>query len=224
MGKSTVSFKMSQMFLNMKQFSVRVHSERLMQINSPLGKFIWEHIHIGQDFYMPNEIVAEIFTSFLEQLLPEDFLLIEGYPINEKQNKEMIKILDSYNRKIDGIILLSLDERQLCERIEKRRICRTCEREHGAGIPMEDPDGKCPFCGRELEVRQDDSFDKLVERMANFKRESDLILNSYGEDFIRKINSTYREEALSCILNYLEEISCGKIHKRDAFKEKNNNL
>lgn len=204
-GKSTLSFRMRKEWENMKQFSVRVYGKKILEMNNSLSKLLKEDAKNNKNMYMPDWLVLEIFANFLLSINPDDFLVIEGFPINREQNQGMLAKLNKISRKIDGIIILDEAEEVLFKRVGARRICAKCEMLHGAGIPLNDTYVRCPYCGGKLEIRREDSYDRFKIRVDKFKKEVSIILDMYKDETIKYIRSVNKEDVWKEARLYIEE-------------------
>lgn len=175
-GKSTFSYNLKSRCKGIKQFSVRLHTQKLILEHDSLGQFIEKKGYIEKKEFIPDSVVGEVFDDFVKRLSDDDFLLIEGFPINNNQFRFMTDSLDYVKRKVDGIIIVQTDVNVLKERILLRKVCRKCELKNTGGVPIPQNANKCPYCGGILEKRIDDNLETFEKRYELFVREKENLL------------------------------------------------
>lgn len=125
----------------------------------------------------PNEIVDDEMISVFA-LLPEDQpVIINGYPRTLDQARKLIKILDDNGRKIDRVIYIKVDDKEIEKRISKRRVCTVC------GHFTDDSHKKCPECGGDLKIREDDKPEAVKKRIEIFHRETEPVIDFFKKEF-----------------------------------------
>jgi len=206
-GKSTFSFELKQRVQNLKLFSVRLYTYQLLERDCPLGRYLRENNLVKPKVYMPDKIVEEIFCSFLEECLQDDFLLIEGFPTNKAQFEGMIRQLTRADRAVDGVLVLEDSLEHIQERVKKRRICGACEKKNGAGLPIPPNAEECPFCGGPLTLRPEDDPDFFRMRFQLFLEELERIHRWFPDDRIHTVQ--FSPKTLEKTVQYWAEKSKG---------------
>lgn len=153
-GKSTILYRLRG--LHFRQFSVRLFTQQLLRGDSELGRYLRENNIVRPRAFMPDSVVERIFAEFLKGVDAEDFLVIEGFPINHAQYLGMERQLEKVGRTLDRVIVLRDETENIRVRIAKRRICPVCEEENGAGLPIPPDALGCPYCGGPLMRRPED--------------------------------------------------------------------
>lgn len=187
-GKSTFSYNLKAKCSNVKQFSVRLHTENILSKRNELGRYLIENNIVQPKKHMPNPVVELIFSDYLDSVNESDFLLIEGFPINDEQFYGMLRQLQSHNRVVDGILILEDSYEAILERIKKRRVCIACEKKNGGGIPIPSGRETCPFCGGKLSKRPEDDIDFFNVRYKMFLDEKKNICKWFDSKIIHEIN------------------------------------
>ena len=81
-------------------------------------------------------------------------LIFDGYPRSLSQAKNLKKLLDSTNQKIDFIFFLNVNKKTIIERIEKRKI---------------------------IEKRSDDELNTILKRYDTYMETTKPVLDFYSE-------------------------------------------
>jgi adenylate kinase family enzyme len=108
-GKSTVARHL-RLQAGFQSFAVRLFWQALCAESHPLGERIAEALEGGSDF-MPDELVGELFETFLERFSHCRNLLFEGFPISLNQWLLASALLGKADRKVDRVLHLPLQMR-----------------------------------------------------------------------------------------------------------------
>jgi len=171
-GKGTQAVMLSEL-LNLKKISLGDILREEVKKNSNLGQEVKSYMEKGA--LVPDEVVARVIE---ENINIKDFLL-DGYPRNLSQAKELDKILEKNNSDIDSFIYLDVEQQLVVDRLSKRRVCKACGAlYHLVNLPPE-KEGICDKCGSELIQRKDDNPEVIKNRWEVFSAESRKILDFY---------------------------------------------
>jgi len=115
-----------------------------------------------------------------ENIDSEDFV-IDGYPRNTNQAKDLDNILSKKNLSLDKAIYLEVSQETAIKRLSGRRICKNC----GANYHIENmppkKEGICDICGGMLIQRKDDEPEVIKNRWTVFQKENVPLMNFYKE-------------------------------------------
>ena len=126
-----------------------------------LGKDIKEKIAKGN--FVSDEIVNKLLKKTISELKFRDRIIFDGYPRTVKQCKNLDKILDNFNEKIDLIISLYVPRDVVEKRIEGRLTCDKCNTTLNKFY--NENEIKLHPCGAEHFIkRQDDNSETLINR------------------------------------------------------------
>ena len=126
-----------------------------------LGNNIKEKISKGN--FVSDEIVNKLLKKTISELKFRDRIIFDGYPRTVKQSKNLDKILDNFNEKIDLIISLHVPRDVVEKRIEGRLTCDKCNTTLNKFF--NENEIKLHPCGAEHFVkRQDDNSETLINR------------------------------------------------------------
>lgn len=173
-GKGTQAIMLRDLF-NLKRISLGDIFREEVKKNTDLGNQVKGFMEKG--LLVPDKVVFKV----IEKCLNEDDFILDGYPRNLNQAKELEKILSLKNKEIDACIYLDVDEQTIVDRLSKRRVCRKC----GANYHLENmppkEDNICDLCQGELFQREDDRSQVIKKRWEVFIQETQKLLDFYAE-------------------------------------------
>lgn len=174
-GKGTYASRLQ------KNFSVDVVAmgdifREIMKEDSPLGRRVKGFVEKG--LLVPDDIVVEVLRQRLVKSSSRNGFILDGFPRTIEQAKALEK-----TTKIDGIILLTVPEWIIVERLSTRRICRNCGEVYNIRYLRPKVEGICDKCGGPLYQRSDDTEKVIKERIGVYERQTQAILQHYrGEN------------------------------------------
>lgn len=101
--------------------------------------------------------------------------VVDGFPRSRRQTEFF---LESYD--IDGVIHLDLPDAEVRRRVLGRRLCARCGMDYNLIADRPTQEGRCDVCGGELVTREDDTEEALAERLRQYHRKTDPILELFG--------------------------------------------
>jgi len=134
---------------------------------------------VDRGLFVPDYITNELFESFFSK---KDYKnqILDGYPRTLDQAKNLIKIVEENNSKIDFILLVENDDERIIKRTIKRRICPKCKKVYH--LEYKPPvDGKYCKCGEEVIQRSDDTEEKIKSRLNEFRKKAVPAINYLKE-------------------------------------------
>jgi len=138
---------------------------------------------------VPDEFVLKILKHRLEKEDCKSGVILDGYPRNLDQAKELEKIM-----KIDNAFNIQISDEESVKRISGRFSCPKC----GAGYniytePKPKVLGICDHDGEKLIQRKDDTPEAVKKRLEDYHKETTPIIKFYntinvnGEQPIEKV-------------------------------------
>lgn len=136
---------------------------------------------INQGNLVPDELTLEILKERISKEDCKNGFILDGFPRNLNQAKELEKILP-----IDLVLEISIPDEESISRISGRRICSSCK----AGFnlltsPKPKREDRCDFCGAKLVARKDDTAEAVRKRLETYHKETEPVLEFYGEKVSR---------------------------------------
>jgi adenylate kinase len=137
---------------------------------------------------VPDETTIKVLKERLDQPDATKGFILDGYPRTLNQTKELENIT-----KIDVVILLSIPEDILFEKLTARRVCSKCGETYNVadihrtinGVKYDFPPmnpkkaGICDVCGGKLVQRKDDTLQVIQERMEVYKKQTEPLIEFY---------------------------------------------
>jgi len=142
---------------------------------TPLGVKIKDIISQGK--LASDEDTVKLLIAAIKDR--DDNIIFDGFPRTTAQAEILDKYLAESGKKVDCVVLLSMRESVVLERITSRRICS----EAGCGaiynLLAADFKNICTKCGGRLVVRPDDTLESVKHRFEVFKKEAQPLISYY---------------------------------------------
>lgn len=149
-----------------------------ISMKTPLG--IEADKYISKGDLVPDNLVLKIIKDKIDGKDCANGFILDGFPRTLGQTLELEKILSESGRKIDAAINMVADEDELLDRLQQRRICILCQKTINLAFDHI-KNNKCPVCGGELILRDDDKTEVIKLRFATHNRQIDPILSYYKD-------------------------------------------
>ena len=123
-----------------------------------------------------NELVAELFRT----RRPEKFLM-DGYPRTYAQAIAFDALLHQEYLKLDAVLNFTIPDAEVVRRIGGRRVCGNTACAATFNIVFVPPKcaGVCDKCGSDLIHREDDQEASVVQRLKEFHKNNDALIDHY---------------------------------------------
>ncbi len=125
-----------------------------IQKNTEIGKKIVEDMNDGR--FVNDEIVNSLIEKALFDTNKRNKLIFDGYPRSLTQAKNLEKLLDKSNQKIDFVFFLNVNKNTIIKRIEQRKV---------------------------LENRSDDDLNTIKKRYDKYMETTKPVLDFYSENY-----------------------------------------
>jgi adenylate kinase len=139
---------------------------------------------------VPDSIVIDILAERIEQPECNGGVILDGFPRTLAQASALDGVLQRKKKKLDAVIELRVDDRELMERISGRFSCTKCGAGYHDKFKPPRASGVCDVCGSEEFVRRpDDRAETVRDRLMVYYREtSPLIGYYYCKGNLRSVN------------------------------------
>lgn len=130
---------------------------------------------INKGELIPDEITNNLAReAIIDALNKKQNIILDGYPRTIEQAKYLANVV-----KIDYVILLSVNEKVLFERITGRVSCKQCNRIYNEFTNPPKEKGICDNCHIALFKRRDDNQESFQIRMDEYKKKTAPLINFY---------------------------------------------
>ena len=143
-----------------------------------MGKKFQEVWDLGKGELVPPETTDQFVKKKLEEIGNNTPVLFDGFPRNLGQAHILEKLYNNFFENFK-VININVDENNLIQRMETRRVCEVCSkvffRADLSGIR------RCDVCGGKLIRRQEDVPEVIRERIKVYERETKPLIDYYKE-------------------------------------------
>ena len=184
-GKGTQSSLIVKKF-NLHQLSTGELLRKEIKNNTKLGQEISSIIDEGN--LVSDEIVGDLIENYLSNKVYKSRLIFDGYPRNLIQARNLDRLLDKYDQKIDIVLKLSVTLETIKKRISERKNLekRTDDNE-------------------EIAIKRFLTYEKNIKPVIDFYKQSNLLKVVNGETSISEI-SIEISDLIGAIKGWLWEI------------------
>ena len=193
-GKGTVAGFLKEE-LNLPHISTGEIFRKNIKEQTELGKIATKYADEGK--LVPDEITNEMVKNRLNESDCKNGFILDGYPRNIAQAKELDNILSQKNEKVDLVVNLNTPTEEIVERVMARRECPKCKKVYNMILNKPKNGELCDECGVELTKRVDDTEEKLKIRLNTFFTETKPVIDFYREKGVVK------DEEISVSINRL---------------------
>ena len=144
----------------------------IMKEDTPLGRKVKAFVEKG--LLGPSEVVTEVLKQRLAKSTGKKGFILDGYPRTVEQAEALERLT-----KIDAVILLTVPEKIIVERLSSRRICRNCGEVYNIRFLKPRVEGVCEKCGGQLYQRSDDKPEVIKDRIAVYEKQTEPVLKYY---------------------------------------------
>jgi adenylate kinase len=141
-----------------------------------------------------GELVAdEIVIGLIEERLAtvEGGAILDGFPRTTAQAEALSVMLERHNRKVNVVLAMTVPDEEVVRRNSGRRTCVDCGASFHVEFSPPAKGGVCDKCGGSLAQRSDDAPDKILQRLAAYRRETTPVLDYYRPaGIVRNVDGT----------------------------------
>ncbi len=146
---------------------------------SELGREAKSYMDKGE--LVPDDIVIKIVEKWLRGIDIAKGFILDGYPRNIRQARELDEILKQMKVELTAAIYLDVPEDEIVRRLSGRLTCRKCGAVYHIKFNPPKEDCKCDACGGELYQREDDKEDVVRQRFRVYTESTKPVLDYYRD-------------------------------------------
>lgn len=126
---------------------------------------------------VPDELILGIVADRVAQPDCANGFILDGVPRTLAQ----AEALESKGVKIDHVISIEVDDKEIEGRMTGRRVCAKCGASYHVTANPPKTEGLCDICGGELIVRKDDKPETVRHRLEVYHASTEVLKDFYGK-------------------------------------------
>lgn len=171
-GKGTQAKILSKHF-NIAHISTGDLLRDEINIKSKLGLEIIDIINSGQ--LVSDDIVELLLSNRIKKQDCKNGFILDGYPRNVTQAENLPSIVGN----IDKVILITVADELIIERMVGRRACSKCGQMYHIENNPPKKEGICDICSADLIQREDDNEETVKNRLLVYHNSTSPIIDYY---------------------------------------------
>jgi adenylate kinase len=144
---------------------------------TPLGLLAKQFIDSGE--LVPDEVVIGMVLERVSQPDCANGVIFDGFPRTPEQARVLEEALRSRGESIDAVLLLTVPEEALIQRVVGRQTCRNCQTAYNIYYFPPRQEGMCDQCGGELYQRSDDTVETVKHRLEVYTAQTMPLIAHY---------------------------------------------
>ncbi|WP_368486249.1 adenylate kinase [Spiroplasma sp. DGKH1] len=126
---------------------------------------------------VPDDLMIEMLEDYLQTVQGD--IIWDGFPRTVNQAEKLDELLAKRNAKVDYTLYFEIAESKLIDRITGRLTCPTCKRTYHITFHPPKVAGICDYDQTPLVRRADDTAEKVQVRLAEYKRDTEPLVQYY---------------------------------------------
>ena len=182
-GKGTQSKFIVKKF-NLHQLSTGELLRKEIRDKTKLGLEISSLMNSGQ--LVSDQVVSDLIEKFISNIKFKNRLIFDGYPRNKIQAENLKKLLKNYDQKINLVLKLSVSLDTIKKRISGRSVCSICGKIYNEFFNPAPTNARC-CAPKFLQKRSDDTLDVAVTRYQTYEKNIEPVINFYKQTNLLKV-------------------------------------
>ncbi|MBP5212414.1 MAG: adenylate kinase [Pyramidobacter sp.] len=150
-----------------------------VKAGTELGKKAKSYMDAGG--LVPDDVIVGMMRGRLAEDDCKNGFILDGFPRTVPQAEALTELLAEMGLKLDGVILLDVDDDTVVERLCGRRMCKKCGRIFHVTFKPSSKGDLCDECGGELYQRDDDKESVIRQRLAVYHSQTAPLVDYYGK-------------------------------------------
>ncbi len=150
-----------------------------VKAGTELGKKAKSYMDAGG--LVPDDVIVGMMRGRLAEDDCKNGFILDGFPRTVPQAEALTALLAEMGLKLDGVILLDVDDDTVVERLCGRRMCKKCGRIFHVSFKPSTKGDLCDACGGELYQRDDDKESVIRQRLAVYHSQTAPLVDYYGK-------------------------------------------
>lgn len=175
-GKGTQGKSLSEHF-GIPQISTGDILRENVRNKTELGLKAKEYMDRGA--LVPDDVVVSMVVARVGNSDCRDGFILDGFPRNTAQADAIASTLEKMGKKIDCVIGIEVEKKELVRRLGGRRVCRKCGASYHVIFNPPMNIGVCDKCSSEIYQRDDDKEDTIAARLEVYDNETLPLVEYY---------------------------------------------
>jgi adenylate kinase len=140
---------------------------------------------------VPDELIIGMILDCVADDRCNDGFLLDGFPRNLEQAKELDAALEKVDRKLNAALLIDVTDEEVLKRLSGRRTCK--KEGHVYHVDYNPPkhEGVCDIDGSKLIQRDDDRPETIEKRLKVYHDQTEPIVDYYQDlSLLRRFDGT----------------------------------
>ena len=176
-GKGTLASCLAERFPVCHVSSGDLLRAAVKQADTPAAIVAAETMRKGE--LVADSVVSALVFEKLQRCAPDDVVLLDGFPRNEKQAAALDAEAAKVGARVKVVVWLDVSEAVLIARLAGRRVCSACAAGYHAETMKPRVDGICDICGAALVMREDDRPERIANRLVVFRKKTASLIGWY---------------------------------------------
>ena len=130
---------------------------------------------------VPDEVIVGMMRGRLAEDDCRKGFILDGFPRTVPQAEALTSLLAEMEIKLDGVILLDVDDETVVKRLCGRRMCKKCGRIYHVAFKPSSRGDHCDSCGGDLYQRDDDRETVIRQRLAVYHDQTAPLVDYYDK-------------------------------------------
>jgi adenylate kinase len=130
---------------------------------------------------VPDEVIIGMVGDRLDEPDAAGGFLFDGFPRTVPQAEALERLLVDRATPLDVVLRLAVDESEVVKRLTGRRTCTACGGISHVEFDPPATEGVCDACGGELEQREDDREDVVLNRLEVYRTQTEPLEHFYWQ-------------------------------------------
>ena len=175
-GKGTQAEKIAKKY-GIPHVSTGDIFRKAIKDSTPLG--IEAKSYMDQGLLVPDHVTNNMVKEMLFSGEFEDGFILDGYPRTISQAEFLTKALKQEGKKLDMVLNIEVDEKDILERMTGRRVCTKCGLTYHIIFNKSHDNVSCDKCGEKLIQREDDKEETVKKRLEVYRKETKPLIDYY---------------------------------------------
>lgn len=128
---------------------------------------------------VPDDVIVDMMERRLQESDCAEGFLLDGFPRTVLQAEALDAMLKRLGLRLDGVVLLDVDDETVVKRLSGRRMCKGCGKIFNVIFKPSAKGNLCDNCGGQLYQRDDDREEVIRNRLAVYHDQTAPLISYY---------------------------------------------